>query len=53
MVWQMCKRVCMICMAEFEIKLALWGVITSGAKILSESFKDKELFPCNKMRDWR
>lgn len=36
-------------MTEFESKLTIWGVIKSGAKIITESFKDKELFPCNKM----
>ena len=43
---------CMICMTEFEIKLTFWGVIKSGAKIITESFEGKELFPCNKMWDW-
>lgn len=40
-------------MAGFEIKLTLWGVIKTGAKIIPESFQDKELFPCNKMRNRR
>jgi hypothetical protein len=38
-----------ICMTEFEIKLTFWGVIKSSAKIITESFKGKELYPCNKM----
>ena len=39
-------------MAEPEIKLAVRGVVEGGAKIFTQGFKDKELFPCDQMRDW-
>lgn len=40
------------CLAESEIKLTVRGIIAVSAKIIPQSFKDKECFPSDQMRDW-